>query len=439
LLDSHLDREGMMENLYLKRYAHPALESKIEPSNKLGIVIAIPAYKEENLLESLKSLSNCEPTNCEVLVLVLINQPEKCDPQIEEINCKSYEEAKKWAVENRKEKLRFEIIWVKDIPKKHAGVGLARKIAMDEAVRLFEKLLPIRPNIHEEGVIVCFDADCLCNPNYLQEIEKHFLLHKECPAAVIYYEHPLDGDLDQKIYDNIAQYELFLRYHVDALRFAGFPYAYQTVGSCMVVRSSVYQKQGGMNKKQAGEDFYFLQKVFPIKGFAEISSTRVIPSPRCSDRVPFGTGRAIGDMIAQKKETLLAYHPQCYIDLKKMIDRWEDFFKMPLNEKFPHYFLPQSLISFLDDQDFVSAWMEMRKSSPTPTTFYKKFFHWFNGFRILKYIHFARDRHYPSIEINEAASWLIKDVFQINLISKDPKDLLLKLRSIDKAYNNINH
>jgi hypothetical protein len=40
-----------------------------------------------------------------------------------------------------------------------------------------------------------------------------------------------------------------------------FSYAYHTVGSAMAVKAYQYVKVGGMNRRQAGEDFYFIQKL----------------------------------------------------------------------------------------------------------------------------------------------------------------------------------
>lgn len=48
-----------------------------------------------------------------------------------------------------------------------------------------------------------------------------------------------------------------------------------------------------MNRRRASEDFYFLQALMRGGRLTELGSTRVLPSPRVSQRVPFGTGRAI--------------------------------------------------------------------------------------------------------------------------------------------------
>ena len=75
----------------------------------------------------------------------------------------------------------------------------------------------------------------------------------------------------------IAAYELHLRYYTHGLRFSNLPYSFQTVGSAMAVRCSAYQKQGGMNKRKAGEDFYFIQKIIALGGYSELNSTTVFP------------------------------------------------------------------------------------------------------------------------------------------------------------------
>jgi len=138
---------------------------------------------------------------------------------------------------------------------------------------------------------------------FFAEIEKHFEQHSNTPGCSIYFEHPIAGnEFEANIYEGIINYELHLRYYYQALKYCGLQYAFHTVGSSMVVRSSAYQKQGGMNKRKAGEDFYFIHKIIALGNFSELNSTVVYPSPRISDRVPFGTGKAIGDWIEQELE-----------------------------------------------------------------------------------------------------------------------------------------
>src|SRR4030095_9895180 len=121
---------------------------------------------------------------------------------------------------------------------------------MDEALRRFDEVG------WAEGIIAGYDADCRCETNYLTALERHFQKNSQSPGCSIYFEHPLSGPLSPAVYEGAAAYELHLRYFVQALRYAGFPHAHHTLGSCMAVRACTYCKQGGMNKRKAGEDFY---------------------------------------------------------------------------------------------------------------------------------------------------------------------------------------
>jgi len=110
-------------------------------------------------------------------------------------------------------------------------------------------------------MIICFDADCLCDSNYFLAIEEHAEKHPSADGFNIYFEHPCEGtDYPQEIYEGIIQYELHLRYMNQFLRYAGFPFAYHTIGSSFAVRAGTYALQGGMNSRKAGEDFYSLIK-----------------------------------------------------------------------------------------------------------------------------------------------------------------------------------
>jgi hypothetical protein len=180
----------------------------------------------------------------------------------------------------------------------------------------------------------------------LRSIERHFEKNPRSPGCSIYFEHPLDGPLDVKVYEAIAAYELHLRYYVHGLRYAGFPHAHHTIGSCMAVRADVYKQQGGMNKRKAGEDFYFLQKIFPLGAFTELTDTTVNPSPRGSDRVPFGTGKAVQAHLAGNK--ISTYPLEAFLDLKMLFDglpatdRDEPLLRSDLGDG-----LPESLRTFL--------------------------------------------------------------------------------------------
>ena len=384
----------------------------------LGLVIVIPCCCESQLNQSLKSLLNCELPSCSVEVIVVINASEIADKAILNQNETSFNEASEWISLNKKEGLNFYLINENALPKKHAGVGLARKVGMDEAVRRLEQIG------NHNGVIVCFDADSKCDENYLVEIEKHFKKNSKTPACSIHFEHPIGGDeFSDEIYSGITQYELHLRYYKNGLAYAGLPYAFHTIGSSMAVRSVAYQKQNGMNKRKAGEDFYFLQKLIPLGDFTEIKTTKVIPSPRVSDRVPFGTGRAMKEWLLDDNDEMLSYNPKSFVDLKAFLGLVSEFYH---SDNVP---IPTSVKQYLDEIDFEENLLKMRKNATSEKHFVKLFFNWFNAFRVLKYMHFARDSYYPDIAISEASNTLLD---YLNIEKKNHlKELLIVYRVLD--------
>ncbi|MEM6379870.1 MAG: glycosyltransferase family 2 protein [Bacteroidota bacterium] len=260
-----------------KRSLHNGLIAA-PPAASLALIVTIPCYNESNLLDTLSSLKQCElPFQKSVEVIVVINSSIDARADIKQRNRCTFQSAQDWSNRYSDSTLRFHILYHSDLPKKHAGVGLARKIAMDEAVQRFQLI------DEPTGIVVCLDADSLVSQNYFQAIHTFFQKHPNCPAANIHYEHPLEGDAySQEVYDAILDYELHLRYYVHALQKAGLKNATQTVGSAMAVRAIDYAKQGGMNRRKAGEDFYFLHKFTAHKDFGMITDTTVLPSPRIS-------------------------------------------------------------------------------------------------------------------------------------------------------------
>ncbi|MBL3655951.1 glycosyltransferase [Fulvivirga sediminis] len=412
-----------MENLYLSRYAYPQKLINDPADKVLDAVVTIPCFKEEHLIESLESLKNCNRQALSIEVIIVINEAENASEEIKTVNNKAFEEALIWSKTHSEPSFKVFTFYINDLKPKDAGVGMARRIAMDEAVRRFESIG--KP----DGVIICYDADSQCDTNYLQSTVSFFKDQPNCPGASIYFEHPLDGPYPEEIYEAIIDYELFLRYYVNALRYAGFPYAYETIGSSMAVRSNAYQKQGGMNKRKAGEDFYFLHKIIPLGNYGEINDTKVIPSPRRSDRVPFGTGKAVNEWLKTKQ--MQTYSPRIFEELKTFIQQVQYLFTTKNIEAVMDS-LPPSVQGFLTDKEFTNNLKRITNNSASEETFYKQFYHWFNGFMVLKYVHFSRDHYHPNVAVGQAARALFN--MQNLKPASNNKELLLQYRAHDRAF-----
>ncbi len=398
-----------------------------KPSSLLGIVVVIPCHDEDFLLLSLMSLHRCERPNCDVEVIVLINDGEGDPAKVITKNEETYEQASRWARSNNLPRLRFHILYKSGLPKKHAGVGLARKIGMDEACFRFEKAGSTN------GIIACFDADSRCEKNYFQAIERHFAEHPKAQASGIHFEHPLEGiDFEPPVYEAIVKYELHLRYYVHAQRWAGVPHAWQTIGSSMAVRAAAYQKQGGMNRRKAGEDFYFLHKFIPLGHFSEITDTKVIPSPRPSQRVPFGTGKAVGELL-KSSGVYQTYNPHIFEDLRIFLH--SDIYEGP-----SQIVLPESIRTFLEENNFEKKRKEILQHTASREAFTKRFYRWFDAFMLMKFVHHSRDRYYSSIAVEDAARWLLTTAHHWPpeaTAEAGGRTMLLALRKLDSSHSEL--
>ncbi len=408
-----------------KRVISKPLLNSISDIN-LGIIVVIPCYNEPDIISTLISIEACAKPNKNVEIIIVVNSHEISDNKVVEINIQTEVNINKWLQQQRN--YTYHVIHIKDIPKKYAGVGYARKTGMDEAIRRFAD------NGISNGIICSLDADTVISSNYFIEIEKAFKKNNY-NACSIYFEHNIEGEeFSQEVYKRIIEYELHLRYYSNSLIYIGFPYYYYTIGSAFALTAKAYCMQGGMNKKQAGEDFYFLQKVMKPGGFYELNSTKVSPSPRPSDRVIFGTGPVIRKYMKQPKTEFVSYNFEAFKALKPLFDDKMQYFKInnaDFDKLISRYQLP--LQDFLNTNDFRSAINTINNNIADKKNFSRKFFHWFDGFRIVKYLNFTHEKYFSKTPVLEAANTLISTAKLNNgKPSKNSKDLLLLMRKLDK-------
>ena len=404
---------SLSKDYYFERYAWKTpLIPHFNPPSDLEMVVVIPAYKESQLGLAVHSLLACSEVPCRVLLLIVINAPEQSSLDDLNLNQRAYEEIKQI---KDTDQINIQVGNIR-LPQKKAGVGLARKIGLDEAARWFKKL-------NHSGILVCFDGDCRCSDSYLATIYSAYK-NQNLNAGILDYEHPLDLE------SGIIPYELGLRYYTDGLRYSGYPHVHQTLGSCITINSDHYCKHGGMNTKKAGEDFYFLNKIVRKPGFAEIHEALVYPAARISDRVPFGTGRALIGYQTNKEKILSAYNPLIFEDIKTFIMGLPQI----IQGKPPS--LPEAIQGFLNSIDFYHKVDKLLKNSSHLTSFYKQFYDWFDYFMVLKLIHFSRDHFHPNISLDAGLSQLNKDYWKIaSFDTLKPQDQLIEIRKLNRVPN----
>ena len=218
------------------------------PNQKFQNVVIIPAYAELNHIGfTLDSLSQCEVDSFDqIMVVVVVNNEVNAPPHIIDNNQQSLLNLMK-----RKDPFFVAVIDASSdgmsIPKKHAGVGMARKIGMDLALNF----------VNPHSLLFCLDADSLVAPTYFREIESHFN-STDSVASVVGFSHIKNEDPVLEI--AIRQYEVFLQKTAVKLADAGSPFGYVSMGSTIICRAEAYASIGGMSRRKATEDFYFLQE-----------------------------------------------------------------------------------------------------------------------------------------------------------------------------------
>ena len=408
--------------VYFDRFNHRELELNCPVPSNLELIVVIPSHNEPDLLGSLQSLKDAfVPIGVSVEVITVINHGVNTDSDIVEQNEKTVVQANQFSLKNNCESITFKTLEVFDMPPKKAGVGLARKIGMDEALNRFSK-------INKDGIVVCFDADSLCESTYFEAILSHFKKHPKTPGCSIHFEHPLEGNNHTiEEYNAIILYELHLRYYKNAQQYTGLPFVFHTIGSSMAVRASAYAKQGGMNKRKAGEDFYFLNKIIQLGNFTELNATTVIPSPRISDRVPFGTGKAISEIVSADVRSLETYNFRIFVELKAFV------LEVLKNNK---ELIPSRLSSltneFINVREFGVKIDEIAKNANSEEAFITRFFKAFDAFWIMKYVHFSRDNFHKQVPVLDASNELLLELGVINQPLKTELEALIKFRILDK-------
>ncbi len=280
------------------------------------------------------------------------------------------------------------------------GVGLARKLGMDAALGMLDYG---RPGVK---LLFCLDADTRVEPNYLPAVRRFFET-KRNSAAVVEYAHPVEGE--PALRAAICCYEIFLRYYALGLRYARSPYAFHAIGSTMICTAEGYAAVRGMNRREAGEDFYFLNKLAKLNGIGRIADTTVYPAARTSHRVPFGTGQRVVRFLEYRRNEYMLYHPAVF----EILRQWLALMTGGVDGD-PERILDRAALihprlgSFLERNRFREAWPRIRWNYRHAGDLAGHFHVWFDGFRTLKLVHDLTENAFPPMDMFGALKDLLR-------------------------------
>ena len=334
--------------------------------------VVIPALAEAaGLSATLTSVAESDPQLlCRTLVIVVVNNRPDAGEGVRRDN----QIVLDWLASRPLPVLR--LAWINaagaglELPAGQ-GVGLARKIGFDMALQ--------RLDWGRNPFLISLDADTLVDPDYLAAVFRHFA-SPGTAGAVIPFRHQQGADRLQE--EAIRSYELYLRSYQFGLAQAGSLYAYHSIGSAFACRARGYIEAGGMNRRLAGEDFYFLQQLNKVGGVSLLCGTVVHPAARSSARVPFGTGRIVEQ---HQRGVRSGYH---FVDCRafSLLRDWLTLIEED-SEATAETLLRRArqlsmvLADFIEERRFAQTWDRLQKNHRSEQQRIRAFHHWFDALR----------------------------------------------------------
>ena len=334
--------------LYLARHAEPEASRAPSPSRTWRHVLSIPAFDEaDDFLQRVLPHGTSD-----LLVIVVANVPDHVNRE-DAAFARTRSLLDLVGALDRARNVDVAIVDRVNAPvPKRAGVGLARKIGADIALR------HIADGRIEVPVIFSTDADAALPPGYFEAAVGG-------AAGWIYpFVH---RSPDRYLARRALMYELSLRYYVNRLEYAGSPYAFHTIGSCLAVDAVSYAKVRGFPRRNAAEDFYLLNKLAKVGWIRRLKEPVVEIEARASARVPFGTGPAL-TKVPGDSNAMPGYANATFEALKA-------FYAGVATGTTPARPVPKLLEAI--------GYQPRRDERAVHT--------WFDAFRTLKFVHAARD------------------------------------------------
>lgn len=349
------------------------------------ISIGIPVFREQEWLpQTLESLNQQSDLNFDVWICV--NQPDYYwgNPEFAQATTENLATLA-WLTENANT-FKYEIHFFDAVhspqapPKKFCGVGWARRY-------LFDRITTSR-----SGYCISLDADTILDSNYVNAVRNCFHVHPNAIALAAPYYHPLPQNQRRALH--LLRYEIYLRYYQLSLWRIGSPYAFLPLGSAMCFTSEAYRRIGGIPRRNAGEDFYFLQQLRKVGPVARWINSTVKPASRFSDRVPFGTGLLLNESNLTLQEARFPFYDQ--ISFNKIRDTYRLF--RPLYQQA----LELPMKHFINARmRGMTAFDKMRANYKKPDRFLKACHEKLDALRILQFLRFDRQVHGPQASLAE--------------------------------------
>ena len=386
------------------------------PLDTLRASVVIPAYDERETLGTvIEALRGASSTPECFEVIIVVNQPSDAPAAIDQANREALEMLSALetpfplhVIDRCTEGQAF--------PPDEAGVGRARRLGMDLALaRLQEAGAAV------EGIIPCLDADSPAEEGYIDDVLETFATGpEEMLAGVCRYRHPIP-DVDEHA-RAIAAYESWMRYFEAGLHLTRTPYAFQSIGSCMVLSAQGYALADGVPPRPALSDFYLLQKIIKAGGRGAVQTMEapmVYPSARTSERVPRGTGPSVQSILDHEVERYIHVEPPATFEqLRAWFAAIRPGFEDPERIRDA---ASDALMAFLDQWDSWETIASLREHAPDAAHFERSFHEWFDSLKIVRFANMLRRRG-DTVPLVDAVRRVLEDLGRSSRAKAIPRD-----------------
>lgn len=399
---------GVARRKYLERYAEPEARFVRELGHQYSSALVVPLHGEapsflDDLLPALQAASG------RVLVIAVVNATDVASEQVHQAN------AQLLSLLGQRLVARQDLAQVEGSPGVAAlgrpgvydlllidraspgrrlpageGVGLARRIGSDLALALFDAGGLLSPWLGAT------DADARLPVDYfsrLRALEQQPLAEdgtRRVGVTLPFWHYPSG---ETAVDEATALYELSLRYYTLGLASAGSPYAYESMGSSLAVLADAYAEVRGFPRRQAGEDFYLLDKLAKVGTIHRASGTPILLRSRMSGRVPFGTGSKVREIVDAGGK-LLFYHPRSFALLgltlralwRSVLTQTEESVVSALAENLDVGTVG-AISTALEELQAFEALREMFGASSDARVRERRLHTWFDALRTLRFLH----------------------------------------------------
>jgi hypothetical protein len=380
---------------YRERHIEANLPAAPPGTGRWQHVLVIPAYRES--AEILRALRELARHVDRLLAIIVLNRPDS-DPD-REANQVLRSAARAlpgvggalYRLGDNSTVLLYDTESTRGPLPADRGVGLARKLGCDIAWQWVDQGAIASRWIH------CTDADAILPPDYFQRTRG---MGPGVAAATYPFIHT--PGRDPACNRATALYELRLHHYVQGLNYAGSPYDYHSLGSCLAVTVDAYARVRGFPPRAAGEDFYLLNKLAKVGTIERLQGDCIELESRASHRVPFGTGPAVNRIRQSEASAAVFYHPLGFHALRTLLQVIATYYRRSDPDLAPILCasglgpdLAAACGQTLVAMGLPSALDHCRRQSSSEKQFRRQFHQWFDAFRTLKFIHGLRDRCLP--------------------------------------------